>query len=316
MPRKTSGRRTSTLRHALVALATTLAVLVGMTTSAFAQDPQAGTPRDPAGVEGQPPGDRAEDKESAEHPHPMTVRLFERSVLEAEHENVAAAIGAFAPADQRVEFLLGAELFGDLPGVMPVERNRLNRDEETLEVPAYIAPLFAQLRALESDIEAIDAELELFNDGPSMGIGIAAFPVQSGYEFVNSWGAARSGGRGHKGTDILAPRGVPILAIESGVIERFSNHSLGGLAIYLRGDSGSLYYYAHLDSFGPQAEGQRVEVGEVIGFNGDTGNARGTPHLHFQWSPSGSQGGWVNPYALLTELSDQRWDPGAATSVE
>jgi peptidoglycan LD-endopeptidase LytH len=147
------------------------------------------------------------------------------------------------------------------------------------------------------------------NPGPRFGIGPAVFPVGGDFEFVNSWGQPRSGGRRHKGTDILAPRGAELYAIESGFIERRSNHALGGLSFYFRGDSGARYYYAHLSAFGPQADGEWVEVGTVIGYNGDSGNARGTPHLHFQWAPGGGEG-WVNPYPLLDALRGAVW-PGA-----
>ena len=69
--------------------------------------------------------------------------------------------------------------------------------------------------------------------------------------------------------------------------------------LWVAGDSGNGYYYAHLSAFAPGIhDGQRVRAGELVGFVGDTGNARGTsPHLHFEIHPGGI--GPVNPYPLL-----------------
>lgn len=62
--------------------------------------------------------------------------------------------------------------------------------------------------------------------------------------------------------------------------------------MWVRGDSGMAYYYAHLQSWARGlAVGQRVEKGHVIGFVGDSGNAEGgAPHLHFELHPAGGPG--------------------------
>jgi peptidoglycan LD-endopeptidase LytH len=122
-------------------------------------------------------------------------------------------------------------------------------------------------------------------------------PVSKPFSFVNSWGAARSGGRAHKGTDIMNPMRNRVHAIVDGVVSRLSTSSLGGISLYLRGDDGNEYYYAHLDSYASRA-GQRVKAGELIAYNGQTGNARYTaPHVHFEVHPGG--GGAVNPYPYV-----------------
>ena len=128
-------------------------------------------------------------------------------------------------------------------------------------------------------------------------------PVDGAVTFSDSWGAARSGGRTHKGVDVIAARNTRLVAIESGGIYRLSTSSLGGISIYLVGNSGDLYYYAHLEAFAEGLTGgQPVTVGEVIGFNGSSGNAPNwLPHLHFQWKPAGSAD-WVNPYPLVDAL--------------
>ena len=130
--------------------------------------------------------------------------------------------------------------------------------------------------------------------------GTGACPVGGAVSFSDTWGAPRSGGRRHKGVDMIAARGVPILAIYSGRIQRLSNSSLGGKSIYLVSDAGDMYYYAHLDAFNVSG-GQSVTVGDVIGYNGSTGNAPSyLPHLHFEYHPGG--GAAVNPYPLVRSL--------------
>ena len=100
----------------------------------------------------------------------------------------------------------------------------------------------------------------------------------------------------------MAARGAPLVAIESGTITRTSNSSLGGISIYLTGASGNRYYYAHLDALAAGVGGgMSVSVGELIGYNGSSGNASySAPHLHFQYAPPGST--WINPYSLVKAL--------------
>ena len=136
---------------------------------------------------------------------------------------------------------------------------------------------------------------------PPAPSGSGACPVAGAVSFSDTWGAPRSGGRTHKGVDMIAARGVPIVAIYSGRVQRLSNSSLGGLSVYFVSDAGDMYYYAHLDSFGDIRAGQQVPVGYVLGYNGSTGNAPSyLPHLHFEYHPGG--GSAVNPYPLVKSL--------------
>ena len=148
--------------------------------------------------------------------------------------------------------------------------------------------------------EPAPAEPEPEPEPPTPGSG-GTCPVAGAVSFTNSWGDPRSGGRAHRGVDMIAARGTPIVAIYSGTISRFSNSSLGGLSIYFRSDNGDMFYYAHLDSYAGVPAGQHVEQGHVIGYNGSSGNAPDyLPHLHFEWHPGG--GGAVNPYSLVRGL--------------
>ena len=127
-------------------------------------------------------------------------------------------------------------------------------------------------------------------------------PVNGASSFSDSWGAPRSGGRTHKGVDMSASRGTPLVAMESGAIYRLSNSSLGGISIYLVGNSGDLYYYAHLDAWAEGlAGGQKVAAGDPLGIVGTTGNSPSwAPHLHLGWKPG--NGDWANPYPMVNDL--------------
>ena len=149
----------------------------------------------------------------------------------------------------------------------------------------------AEIRSLVSRQRRIDR-------GSQQGIYSCIFD-QGAFRFRDTWGAPRSGGRRHRGTDVFAAYRAPVYAITSGTIQRHSRSALGGIGLYLRGDDGNVYYYAHLDSIDPSASvGTRVTAGELVGRNGYTGNAvRSAPHVHFELHPGG--GSAINPYPWL-----------------
>jgi murein DD-endopeptidase MepM/ murein hydrolase activator NlpD len=130
-------------------------------------------------------------------------------------------------------------------------------------------------------------------------VGGFVCPMTPGHtQFIDSWGYPRSGGRTHQGTDMMAPWDEPVFAVESGVIDTDSG-GIGGNHIWLAGDSGTGYYYAHLNGFAV-SDGTRVAQGDLIGYNGATGNAAGgAPHVHFQLHPGGRSSSAVNPYPTL-----------------
>ncbi|MPZ73775.1 MAG: peptidoglycan DD-metalloendopeptidase family protein [Nitriliruptorales bacterium] len=132
--------------------------------------------------------------------------------------------------------------------------------------------------------------------GASSGGGKVC-PQANPRSFTDTWGAPRSGGRTHQGTDIFGVRGGNVFAIVSGTVEWTRTSGISGLFLSLRGNDGDTYWYMHLQDFVARA-GQRVQAGQLIAHNGDTGNARGSsPHIHFEYHPGG--GGAVNPYPML-----------------
>lgn len=115
----------------------------------------------------------------------------------------------------------------------------------------------------------------------------------------DSWGDARSQGRTHEGTDIIAPGGMYVVAPSDSVVTSIGFGSNGGNYVYTTNPGGERYYFAHLTS---EKEGLKVgdilEKGDLIGYVGNTGNASGgAPHLHLGIYGGGAK----NPYERLTE---------------
>jgi hypothetical protein len=146
------------------------------------------------------------------------------------------------------------------------------------------------------------------------------FPVPMPYavQFDDTWHACRDGcRRQHKGNDLLTDEGAPAVAVESGVIAKVDNtdDGLGGLTVWLRGDSGVTYYYAH-NSVNLVAEGDRVARGQLIARVGRTGNAASTPpHIHFQINVCGELNSTepctVDPHPYLQTWAQGMVDGGA-----
>lgn len=120
-------------------------------------------------------------------------------------------------------------------------------------------------------------------------------------QISDTWGAARSAGRRHEGVDIFAKRGTPVLSTTRGVVREVGTNNLGGKVIWVTGPAFSSHYYAHLDDYAANIQaGDWVEAGTLLGYVGNTGNARGTPpHLHYGIYLKGQ--GAVNPYPYFKE---------------
>jgi LysM repeat protein len=141
------------------------------------------------------------------------------------------------------------------------------------------------------------ADPNLIAVGQSLSVPVSGWtcPVV-GAGYFNDWGFPRSGGRAHEGTDLFTPRGTEVRAPVSGTIEYLSGR-IGGLQFRLYGDDGHLYIGTHLDAVGPSGW---VAAATVVGWVGDTGNARGSsPHLHFEIHPNGL--GATNPSPTLQQ---------------
>jgi peptidoglycan LD-endopeptidase LytH len=181
------------------------------------------------------------------------------------------------------------------------EQRRQSLEALTQELAQLQEQLEGRLDDAQSEVRRLELQAKRQREVSSGSQqGIYACPMDPAItHFIDSWGFPRSGGRSHKGTDIMGPMGAEVYAFTSGVISRHSNSTLGGISLYLRGDDGSTYFYTHLQGYAPKgAVGTRVEAGDHIAYNGNTGNARGgPPHIHFERAPGG--GAAVNPYPYL-----------------
>lgn len=148
-----------------------------------------------------------------------------------------------------------------------------------------------------------------------------AFPVEGGARFANDFGASRSGGRSHKGNDLMAPKLAKVIAVQDGTITRVKTGGRSGNYLVLTDDQGWQYWYLHLNNDNPGTDdgrnparwilapglgqGSRVRAGQHIAYNGDSGNAEGSgAHVHFEMHRPG--GGVVNPFDSLAAASGQR----------
>ncbi len=137
---------------------------------------------------------------------------------------------------------------------------------------------------------------------PSLSFPVSGKTSQAVGSF---FGDPREGGkRSHQGIDIFAPKGTPVLAASEGVASRVTTNRLGGKVVWLTiMKKRFTQYYAHLDSQAVRT-GQKVQVGDTIGFVGNTGNARTTPpHLHFSIYKYGA--GAVDPYPFVHGLLEE-----------
>ena len=152
---------------------------------------------------------------------------------------------------------------------------------------------------------------------------VLTFPVEGKVSFIDSFGAPRSGGRTHAGTDLMAPKMRKLYAAVDGVITYLKHDTTGisGNMLIIKGDDGWSYTYIHLNNdtpgtdnganlygqaFGPGIrKGVRVTAGQVVGYVGDSGNAESTgSHLHFEMhDPTGRL---VNPYSALKAADNLR----------
>lgn len=204
--------------------------------------------------------------------------------------NKAFAVGYRLAAERGDRFLIKVETLGQKEAQVFIDVFELADRQQTRPVATSKADTnVLAWEPRKTQTYLIRVQPELLRSGnytivitrePSL-----AFPVQGrdSKQIASFFGAVRDGGRRrHEGVDIFAPRGTPALASVNGIITNVGTNKLGGNFAFLTDNNRSIsLYYAHLDRWNV-SNGQRVSVGDTVGFVGNTGNARTiAPHLHF-----------------------------------
>jgi peptidoglycan LD-endopeptidase LytH len=225
----------------------------------------------------------------------LTVQREELEEARAEQQQVTE--------DLEASFAELGELVGDLEAEEQAEKERLERERRERErrererQERLAAEQRARDQAAASRTAAPSSSSAPATSAPARTSGGMACPLDQPRSFIDSWGHARSGGRAHRGTDLMGPRGIPVRAITNGVWSIQRPGRSAGLWAILRADNGDHFWYLHLDSH-TVSNGARVTAGQQVGTNGSTGNATaGAEHVHFEWHPGGGRA--VNPYPLL-----------------
>ncbi|HKA94078.1 MAG TPA: M23 family metallopeptidase [Acidimicrobiia bacterium] len=203
-----------------------------------------------------------------------------------------------APLDAaRREKLLEQANAGDNEAVTRLARMQEALDARRADQQAALEKFREQAARLAAAQKAQAGYARDNSPSPASAGGLIC-PVRGPVSFVDSWHAARAGGRPHEGVDLMAPRGTPNVATVSGSVTMKSG-GISGNGVHLQGDNGDLYYYFHLDSY--EGGARHVTQGEVIGYTGNTGDASGgATHTHFEVHPGG--GGAVNPYPIVRPI--------------
>ncbi len=131
-------------------------------------------------------------------------------------------------------------------------------------------------------------------------VGFGRFPIAGAASYVHDWLYPRYGPgfRFHLGTDVFAIYATPVRAPVDGIAHS-GNGALGGLYVKVAMSDGTFFYLAHLSGLVEGfVEGMAVETGDLVGYVGDSGNARGgAPHLHIEIHPR--SGAPIDPKPVL-----------------
>ena len=186
--------------------------------------------------------------------------------------------------------------FSELIAQMRADLNRYN-GRHVEKTPGLTAKADSKK---ERDKEFAARAKALFAPLNGLALAMPVVGIQP-YHLSNSWHAERDGGRRkHKGIDIFAPKGTGIVAVADGIISYIGEQPKGGNCLWLTTENGTSFYYAHLDRWAAGLyEGMEVRTGDLLGYVGNTGNAKTTPpHLHFGVNDNDEM---VNPYPILTK---------------
>lgn len=131
----------------------------------------------------------------------------------------------------------------------------------------------------------VQRKINDLDDDPVEEIPIPILLGVSLNQITSDFGDPRGGGtREHEGQDIIAPRGAYIVSPTDAVVLRTGNGESSGKYVYTANPGDETFVYMHLDDIADGIKaGVVLEPGDLIGYVGDTGNAKGgVTHLHFE----------------------------------
>lgn len=193
-------------------------------------------------------------------------------------------------------------------GLAVVRQSQNDLLAQTKNTEANYQKIIAQKKAqeakFEQDLSNFESQLNLkVSKGslPQSGTGSLAWPLDDpiitqyfGNTPFATANAQVYGGKGHNAIDLAASPGTPIKAARQGVVVGTGNTDATcpgasyGKWVFIEHDNGLSTIYTHLSVISA-SKGDRVNLGQVIGYSGSTGYATG-PHLHFGvYASSGSK---------------------------
>ncbi len=172
------------------------------------------------------------------------------------------------------------------------------RNAEAARAQATVAPESTTTRPIAA-LPIQPARAQAQPTPPPSTVPKRSFPVGAGFvcpvlgptAFTDTFGDSHQGVR-HIGVDMMGHLNQEIVAVVSGTV-RHTHTGLGGNQVWLYGDDGNRYFYAHLNRYGAAG---RAGAGQVVGYMGSTGQT-GAVHLHFEVHPGG--GAAVNPTPIV-----------------
>jgi murein DD-endopeptidase MepM/ murein hydrolase activator NlpD len=248
----------------------------------------------------------------------LTARAVDAYVRGNGYDAAPADLGPEAGPESQRQAMLGVIVDRDRAAVVRVRDLQAKVTVDQAQTAKQLTDSQSQLEQAkideaQSQLDLFDAKLDLAvsSVGGTLVIHGFVFPVADPHTFQEDFGDPRLPGTEfahfHEGCDVVAAEGTELYAAERGVITQVSASQLGGNGLWLKGESGTSYYYAHLSKYAATLRaGQVVDAGELVGYVGHTGDAYG-PHLHFEVHPGG--GSAVDPYPLLLVADEQRHLP-------
>ncbi len=165
-------------------------------------------------------------------------------------------------------------------------------DASAAASPSGTSPLSARLS--EDEVLLAGAEPE----------PVRVFPIDGPHDLGRTATNGFGGGRDHKGQDMFAACGTPLVSVSGGIVRRAASDGVAGHHLVVEdAETGEDHVYMHLQRAPKAGVGDRVAAGEPLGEVGQSGNAQGC-HLHFErWSAPGWQRGDVrDPLPFLRAL--------------